>query len=130
MMKAISILAGAAALLAVAVPSQAQDRRVAYAAGDTSFVGWMVFNGEEFELYADQNQVRRPFSRPCVSGAASRNLMRQAHDLVGRKVRITGETTAWSDDLPGQRMTYQGSNIRNECSGDFVILADSIRPAN
>lgn len=130
-MKVVMNLTAAAFLaVAVAAPSQAQDRRVAYSAGDTSFVGWMVFNGEEFELYPDQDQVRQPFSRPCVSGAASRNLMRQAHDLVGRKVRITGETAAWSDDLPGHRLTHRGSNIRNECSGDFVILADSIRPAN
>jgi len=102
-----------------------------HTAVDASFTGWVRFSGEEFQLYGDEDQVRQPFSRPCVSGAASRNRMRQAvQDLAGHKVTITGRTMAWSASLPGNRITHAGSNIRNECGGGFVILADDIRPAN
>ena len=102
-----------------------------YSAGDTSFTGWVRFSGEEFQLYADQDQVLQPFSRPCVSGAASKPEMEQAvRDLGGQKVTVTGRTTAWSSGLPGNRISYEGSAIRNACGGDFVILADDIRPAN
>lgn len=102
-----------------------------FSASDTSFTGWVRFTDEEFQLYADQDQVLQPFSRPCVSGAASRDEMRQAvRDLGGRKVTITGRTAAWSAGLPGNRIEHAGSVIRNECGGDFVILADDIRPAN
>ena len=102
-----------------------------YSAGDTSFTGWVRFSGEEFQLYADQDQVLQPFSRPCVSGAASKPEMEQAvRDLGGQKVTVTGRTTAWSSGLPGNRISHEGSAIRNECGGEFVILADDIRPAN
>ncbi|NJC42162.1 hypothetical protein GGQ87_002457 [Brevundimonas alba] len=97
----------------------------------TSFTGWVRFTGEEFQLYADHDQVLQPFSRPCVSGAASRDEMRQAaRDLGGQEVIITGRTAAWSASLPGARIEHEGSSIRNDCGGAFVILADDIRPAN
>jgi hypothetical protein len=128
-MKSILTVAAALALGACATGGPSSNT-YSYAAGDTVFTGWVRFSNGEFQLYGDEDQVLQPFSRPCVSGAASRDLMRQAHDLVGRKVRITGRTQAWSDDLPGDRLTHEGSNIRNECNGDFVILADSIRPSN
>ena len=102
-----------------------------YSAGDTSFTGWVRFSGEEFQLYADQDQVLQPFSRPCVSGAASKPEMEQAvRDLGGQKVTVTGRTTAWSSGLPGNRISHEGSAIRNACGGEVVILADDIRPAN
>lgn len=102
-----------------------------YSAADTSFTGWVRFTEEEFQLYADQDQVLQPFSRPCVSGAASRDEMRQAvRDLGGQKVTITGRTAAWSAGLPGNRIEHASSVIRNACGGAFVILADDIRPAN
>lgn len=102
----------------------------AYAPSDTVFTGWVRFIGEEFQLYANENQVLQPFSRPCVSGALPRDLQRQAtRDLGGQKVRVTGRTQAWSDDLPGDRLDHRGSNIRNECGGTFVILADAVAPA-
>ena len=103
----------------------------AYAPTDTAFTGWVRFTEEEFQLYADRDQVLQPFSRPCVSGAASRDEMRQAvRDLGGQKVTITGRTAAWSAGLPGARIEHEGSVIRNACGGAFVILADDIRPAN
>ena len=102
-----------------------------YSAADTSFTGWVRFSGEEFQLYADRDQVLQPFARPCVSGAASKPEMAQAvRDLGGQKVTITGRTAAWSSGLPGNRISHEGSAIRNACGGDFVILADDIRPAN
>jgi len=128
-MKAILTLTAALALAACAAgPS---PNTYVHSASDTAFTGWVRFTNEEFQLYGDEDQVLQPFSRPCVSGAASRDEMRQARqDLNGAKVRITGRTAAWSDSLPGNRMTHEGSNIRNECSGAFVILADDIQPAN
>jgi hypothetical protein len=41
-------------------------------------------------------------------------------------VRITGRTLDWSEDLPGDRYTWEGSNIRNECESEVVILATEI----
>jgi hypothetical protein len=101
----------------------------AYSADQTTFEGWLRFSGEEFQLNADQDQVLQPLGRPCVSGTLPRDLLRQAQlDLGGEHVRITGRTQAWSDGLPGGRIDYRGSNIRNQCGAAFVILADRIVP--
>ena len=98
-------------------------------AGDTTFSGWVVFSGGEFQLYANRNQVLQPFSRPCVSGTMTQALLRQAAlDLGGAEVEITGTTRAWSKDLPGNRIRYGDSVIRNDCGGDLVIEATSMRP--
>lgn len=121
----------AAALALTGCANGPSSNTYVHAATDTSFTGWVKFSGEEFQLYGDEDQVLQPFARPCVSGAASRDEMRQAViDLSGHKVTITGRTTTWSADLPGHRITHEGSNIRNDCGGAFVILADDIRPAN
>ena len=112
---------------ATGVPS---SNTYSYTAGDTAFTGWVRFSNGEFQLYGDEDQVRRPFSRPCVSGAASRGEMQQAMaDLSGQKVRVTGRTVAWSEAGNG-RIEHARSDIRNDCGGSFVILADDIRPAN
>lgn len=125
-----SILTLAAALTLAACATGPSSNTYSYAAGDTSFVGWLRFSNGEFQLYGDEDQVRRPFSRPCVSGAASRDEMAQAMgDLRGHKVRMTGRTVAWSEAANG-RIEHARSNIRNDCGGAFVILADDIRPAN
>ncbi len=119
------ILTGLLALTGCATPMQATP--AAFAATDTTFEGWLRFSGEEFQLNADQDQVLQPLGRPCVSGSLPRDLQRQARaDLQNQRVRITGRTQAWSDDLPGRRIDYQGSNIRNECGAAFVILADRV----
>jgi len=123
------ILIGLSALALSACATTSQP--MSYSADDTAFTGWVRFTDEEFQLYADENQVLQPLARPCVSGAASRDEMRQAvRDLGGQKVMITGRTAAWSSGLPGNRIEHEGSAIRNECGGAFVILADDIRPAN
>lgn len=125
------IIYGIAAVVAVGgCAPGAMTSPTAYAPSDAVFTGWVRFIGEEFQLYANENQVLQPFSRPCVSGALPRDLQRQAaSDLGGQKVRVTGRTQAWPDNLPGDRLDHQGSNIRNECGGTFVILADAVSPA-
>lgn len=131
-MKPILSLSGvlAAALALTACAAGPSTNTYVHAAGDTAFTGWVRFANEEFQLYGDEDQVRQPFSRPCVSGAASRDVMRQAvGDLNGAKVTITGRTVAWSEASSG-RIEHAGSVIRNDCRGGFVILADDIRPAN
>lgn len=128
-MKAANIVIAASALALSACASSLPATPEAYAASDTVFEGWLRFSGEEFQLNARQDQVLQPLSRPCLSGALPRDLQRQARlDLDGQRVRITGRTQAWSDDLPGRRIDQQGSNIRNECGAAFVILADRIVP--
>lgn len=123
----LAIVASVMALSACASTLEATPE--AYAASDRVFEGWLRFSGEEFQLNARQDQVLQPFARPCVSGALPRDLQWQARrDLNGQRVRITGRTRAWADDLPGRRIDQQGSNIRNECGAAFVILADRIVP--
>ena len=95
----------------------------------TTAVGWLRFSDGEFQLYDREVQVLQPFSRPCVSGVASRDLMRQAGDLAGQKVTITGATVAW-DQAENHRIEFRGSDVRNVCGGETVLLADNIRPAN
>ena len=93
----------------------------------TTFEGWINFSGEEFQLVENQNRYRADVRRPCISGALPRDLQRMSMETIGRqKVRVTGTAMTWSDDLPGDRYTYQGSNIRNECEGAFVILGTDI----
>ena len=123
-MKAILTLT-AGALLAGFAPATDVD-----SPATTTAVGWVRFSEGEFQLYDREVQVLRPFARPCVSGVASRDLMRQAvQDLGGQKVTITGATVAW-EQAENHRIEFRGSNVRNACGGETVLLADSIRPAN
>jgi hypothetical protein len=129
MLKIPTLLAAALALTGCTTTGPSSNT-YSYAAGDTAFTGWVRFSNGEFQLYGDEDQVLQPFSRPCVSGAASRGEMEQAMgDLRGQKVRITGRTAAWSQAVNG-RIEHERSDIRNDCGGAFVILADDIRPAN
>ena len=126
----LKILTTVAVLALGACATGPSSNTYVHAAGDTAFTGWVRFSNGEFQLYGDEDQVRRPFSRPCVSGAASRGEMQQAMaDLSGQKVRVTGRTVAWSEAGNG-RIEHARSDIRNDCGGSFVILADDIRPAN
>ncbi len=125
-MKTILILT-AGALLAGFAPAPAV---VAHDPVPTETVGWLRFSDGEFQLYEREVQVLRPFARPCVSGVASRDLMRQAvQDLNGQKVTITGTSVPW-DRAESHRIEFRGSDVRNACGGETVILADDIRPAN
>jgi len=89
-------LTTAALALSACASTGPSSNTYSYAATDTAFTGWVRFSNGEFQLYGDEDQVLQPFSRPCVSGAASRDEMRQAvQDLGGQKVRITGRTVPW-----------------------------------
>jgi len=124
------ILAVTALLALGACATGPSSNTYVHAADDTAFTGWVRFSSGEFQLYGDEDQVLQPFARPCVSGAASRDEMRQARlDLNNAKVRITGMTRPWSQAGNG-RIEHEGSDVRNDCGGSFVILADDIRPAN
>ena len=112
--------------LAIAAPAVAEAPVQPAVSGITTFEGWIRVSGEEFQLIANENRYRSGRSRPCVSGALPRDLQRTVSDYVGQKVRITGVTMPWSDDLPGDRYTHEGSNIRNDCDSDVVILATDI----
>lgn len=126
----LKILTMVAALTLTACAAGPASNTYVHAAADTSFTGWVRFENGAFQLYGDEDQVLQPFSRPCVSGAASRDEMRQARlDLNNAKVRITGTTRPWSRAAAG-RIEHAGSDIRNDCGGALVILADDIRPAN
>ena len=124
---ALALISALALTACAAGPS---SNTYVHAAGDTAFTGWVRFENGEFQLYGDEDQVLQPFARPCVSGVASLNGMRQARlDLNNAKVTITGRTVVWSQ-AANSRIEHAGSVIRNDCGGGFVILADSIRPAN
>ncbi|WP_298161604.1 hypothetical protein [Brevundimonas sp.] len=114
----------AALSLIVAAPAAAE---VQPAATPTTFEGWINFSGEEFQLVESQNRYVAGTRRPCISGALPRDLQRMSASTIGRqKVRVTGTTMAWSEDLPGDRYEYEGSVVRNECEGALVILGTDI----
>lgn len=91
-----------------------------------SFTGWARVTGDEFQLFAEQRDLRQPGSRACVSGALPRNAQRAAGDISGSQVRFTGRTLAWADRNQAQSHDWQGSNIINGCRKDVVILADRV----
>lgn len=116
----MSLIAAAFALSLTAAPAVEPT-------SPTTFEGWINFSGEEFQLIENQNRYVSGLRRPCVSGALPRDLQRGSAASIGRqKVRITGTAMPWSDDLPGDRYDYEGSNIRNDCGADFVILGTDI----
>ena len=121
-MKTILILT-AGTLLAGFAPVSAV---VAHDPEPTEIVGWVRFSDGEFQLYEREVQVLRPFSRPCLSGVASRDLMRQSlQDLNGRQLKITGVMADWAH-AENNRMEFRGSVGRNVCRGETVLLADRI----
>lgn len=124
-MKTISLAAGLAIALGACATGPASAPTFDPAAGQ--WTGWVRFT-EEFELYAQERQVRRPFARPCVSGALTRDAQRAAQATFGpgQQVVVTGRAVAWTE---GQdRIDHGGTNVRNNCGGDWVILADGIAP--
>ena len=131
MLSLILILSLTAALTGAAAPPTGTDQKYGpYTAQQTEFIGWVRFSNGEFQLYGDERDSQRGLSPNCVSGAAMRDEMRQAlGDLRGQKVRIVGRTAPWSE-ASNHRIEHGGSNIRNDCGRDFVVLADDIRPAN
>lgn len=126
----MSLILSLAATLAAASPPTVDRVYGPYTADQTEFIGWVRFSNGEFQLYGDEDDIRRPIARGCVSGAASRDEMRQAvGDLRGQKVRIIGHTVSWAE-ASNYRIEHRGSKIRNDCHQEFVVVADDIRPAN
>lgn len=91
-----------------------------------SFTGWVRVAGDEFQLFAEQRDLRQPGSRACVSGALPRNAQRASGDISGSQVRFIGRTLAWAERNQAQSHDWQGSNITNGCRKDVVILADRV----
>jgi hypothetical protein len=126
----LSMAAALAVSPATAATPAADETYGPYTAQQTEFIGWLRFSNGEFQLYGDEDDIRRPIALGCVSGAAARGEMEQARgDLRGQKVRIVGRTVSWSE-ASNHRIKHRGSDIRNDCRGDFVVIADDIRPAN
>ncbi|MDO9586604.1 MAG: hypothetical protein Q8R45_03295 [Brevundimonas sp.] len=92
----------------------------------TAFTGWVRVTGEEFQLFAEQRDLRNPGARACVSGALPRNPQRASGDISGSQVRFTGRTLAWAQRSQAQSHDWQGSTIINGCRKDVVILADRV----
>ena len=116
-----------AAALALSLSAAAPLAEAQPAPTPTTFEGWINFSGEEFQLIESENRYRAGTRRPCVSGALPRDLQRMSASTIGRqKVRVTGTAMAWSGDMPGDRYEYEGSVLRNECHGAFVILGRDI----
>lgn len=125
-MKTLILSLSAAALTsgaALAAPQQAP----AFDPNATTFTGWVRVQGGEFQLYPEQRQLREPFSRPCVSGALPRAQQDTARELNGSKVEFTGRAVAWADRGDRSTINHQGSLIANQCGGDHVIEARSVR---
>lgn len=128
-MKTITAVALAAAGLALAACASGPNTAPPPADLDLSggsFTGWVRVTGEEFQLFAEQRDLRQSGSRACVSGALPRNAQRASGDLSGSQVRFTGRTLAWAERNQAQSHDWQGSTILNGCRKDVVILADRV----
>ena len=126
-MRTLLALAGAATLAGCG--TMAGNTGPAPAGLDLSggqFEGWVRVTGEEFQLFAEQRDLRDPGARACVSGALPRNLQRSSGDISGSQVRFFGRTMAWSERNQAQTHDWQGSNITNGCRKDVVILAERV----
>lgn len=130
-MKSLMLIAAVATVGAAAIGGCATAASVAadpaFDPAATTFTGWVKVTGEEFELYSEQRDLTQPFVRPCVSGALPANAQRAAGDLTGSQVTFTGKAVAWAGRDGSQTLNHQGSFIHNQCRGDYVIAADSVR---
>ena len=128
-MKTAAFAVLSAVTLSACTPAMTSAPPADFNAAATTWIGWVKFSSEEFRLYPNETASLQGFSQDCVSGALPRDLQRQARqDLSGMRVQVTGRAVAWSQDLPGDRLDHQGSNITNECRKDVVILASRVVP--
>lgn len=126
-MKTVCLSAlGALALAACASAPNTAPPPAGFDAAASQFTGWVRVTGEEFQLFAEQRDLRTPGSRACVSGALPRNPQRASGDINGSQVRFTGRTLAWTQRNQAESHDWQGSNIVNGCRKDVVILADRV----
>ena len=126
-MKTITVaVAAGLALAACATGPNTAPPPAGFDASAGQFTGWVRVAGGEFQLFAEQRDLRQPGSRACVSGALPRNAQRASGDISGSQVRFTGRTLAWAERNQAQSHDWQGSNIINACRKDVVILADRV----
>lgn len=126
-MRTLAIVAGALALSACGtMGGETAPPPAGLDLSGGAFTGWARVTGEEFQLFAEQRDLRNPGSRACVSGALPRNAQRAAGDISGSQVRFFGRTMAWSERNQAQTHDWQGSSITNGCRKDVVILADRV----
>jgi hypothetical protein len=125
-MKMLSALALAAALLAGAASAQ-QAGTPAAEPGAQTFTGWVKIENGEIQLYETQQQLARPFARPCTSVVLPLTFQRTAGDLNRMQVQFSGHAVPWSERQTPQVMTFKGSRVANECRGETVIQADTFR---
>lgn len=122
------ILLGAAALLIAGCTTLPDTRSVSgFDAQATNFTGWVRVTGGEFQLVAEQRQLRDRMMRPCISGALPRNAQDAAGDLNGSRVEMIGRAVAWEDRDGRQTLSHLGSLITNGCRSDYVIAARTVR---
>lgn len=126
-MRLIAILTGALALTACATGPNTAPPPSGFDASAAEFAGWVRVTGEEFQLFAEQRDLRNVGSRACVSGALPRNLQRASGDIDGSHVRFTGRTLAWEARNRAQSHDWQGSTIINSCRKDVIVLADRVQ---
>lgn len=125
-MKTLILSLGALALAACSTTAMT-PQAAAFDPAATTFTGWARVQGGEFQLYPEQRQLREGFSRPCISGALPRNAQDTARDLNGSQVEFTGRAVAWSQRGDRSTINHEGSLITNQCQGDYVIQAQSVR---
>lgn len=127
-MKTLSLIvvATAAALSACASTTTLTNPNLDTNASE--FTGWVRVANGEFQLYQAQRDLRMPPSAlRCVSGALPFNQQNAAQDLGGSKVVFTGRAVPWSESDGVQTMLHEGARITNQCRGDYVIKAQSVR---
>ena len=126
-MRLFAIIAAAAALTAGCATLADTRAGPGFDPAATTFTGWVRVTGGEFQLAAEQRQLRDPMMRPCVSGAFPLRLQDTAADLNGSKVEITGRAVAWADRGERTSINHDGSLITNPCRSDYVIEATAVR---
>ncbi|MBB5770474.1 hypothetical protein HNP47_000443 [Brevundimonas vesicularis] len=127
-MKTLSLIvvAATAALSACATPTTLTNPNLDTNASE--FTGWVRVANGEFQLYQTQRDLRMPPSAlRCVSGALPFNQQNGAQDLGGSKVVFTGRAVPWAEADGVQTIRHEGARITNQCRGDYVIKAQSVR---
>lgn len=126
-MKTFATIAAVAALTAGCATASDTRAVPGFDPAATTFTGWVRVSQGEFQLAAEQRQLRDRLMRPCVSGAFPRNIQDTAGDLNGAKVEITGRAVAWADRGDRTSINHDGSLITNQCRSDYVIEATAVR---
>jgi len=127
MMKTLTLVVAGAALLA-GCATAATRTNPDLDPSATQFTGWVRVSNGEFQLFQEQRDLdNAPSPTTCVSGALPRDAQAAAGDLNGVQATFTGRTAPWSERDGVQTLMHEGARITNQCRGDYVIKADSVR---